>query len=130
MTGEARNISFAVNRAFPGKDEIPEVFGGRVLNDTVILCDGSKSRNALEDKPAVATTKRVNKANGFRSFIKDRLNSARGVAAIYLSRYNALFANAYAAGHSAVDDIFELMTSQWGSYHTILQTQTENLPSI
>jgi transposase-like protein len=127
VTGEAKNVSLAVNRATPSKEEILNVFGCRVDENTVLLCDGNKSYNALEDKCTIATTKRVNKVNGFHSFIKDRLNSARGVATIYLNRYNALFSKAYASDASVVDDIFELMTSQNGAFKSISHTLSTNL---
>ena len=127
VTGEAKNVSLAVNRATPSKQEILDVFGARVSEDTVVLCDGNQSYNALEDKCTVATTKRINKVNGFHSFIKERLDAARGVATIYLNRYNALFSKVYSADKSVVDDIFELMTSQTGSFHSIAHTQSDNL---
>jgi transposase-like protein len=127
VTGEAKNVSLAVNRATPSKQEILEVFGDRVSETTVVLCDGNQSYGALEDKCTVATTKRINKVNGFHSFIKERLDAARGVATIYLNRYNALFSKVYAADNSVVDDIFSLMTSQSGLSHTISHSQSDHL---
>jgi transposase-like protein len=127
VTGDAKNVSVAVNRATPSKEEILAVFGGRVDENTVLLCDGNKSYNALEDKCTVAATKRVNKVNGFHSFIKQRLDTARGVATIYLNRYNALFSKVYAADAGVIDDIYALMTSQNGSFEPISHTQSANL---
>lgn len=130
VTGEEANVSLAVNRATPSRQEILDVFGDRVSESTVVLCDGNQSYGALEDKCTVATTKRINKVNGFHSFIKGRLDAARGVATIYLNRYNALFAKVYAADKSVVDDIFELMTSQAGTFHSISHTQSDDLLTI
>ena len=130
VTGEAKNVSLAMNRATPSKQEIIDVFGDRVSESTVVLCDGNQSYGALEDKCIVATTKRINKANGFHSFIKERLDAARGVATIYLNRYNALFSKVYAADDSVIDDIFELMTSQSQAFFTISHTQSHDLLSI
>jgi transposase-like protein len=130
VTGEAKNISLAVNRATPSKEEILTVFGDRVSENTVVLCDGNQSYGVLEDKCTVATTKRINKANGFHSFIKERLDSARGVATIYLNRYNALFSKVYSADNSVVDDIYELMTVQSGRFHSISHTQNNNLLTL
>ena len=130
VTGEAKNISLAVNRATPSKQEILDVFGERVSENTVILCDGSQTYGALEDRCTVATTKRINKANGFHSFIKERLDASRGVATIYLNRYNALFSKVYAADKSVVDDIFDLMTAQSGRFYSIAHTQSDHLLAI
>jgi len=127
VTGESKKLSMAVNRATPSKQEILEVFGDRVCEDTVVLCDGNQSYGALEDICTVATTKRINKVNGFHSFIKERLDRSRGVATVYLNRYNALFSKVYAADKSVVDDIFELMTAQSDSFNSIKHTQSVNL---
>jgi len=127
VTGDRKNVSVAINRATPSKQEILDVFGERVDENTVVLCDGNQSYNSLEDKCTVAITKRINKVNGFHSFIKERLDASRGVATIYLNRYNALFAKIYAADKSVVDDIFELMISQTGIFNSISTTQSENL---
>jgi len=130
VTGDGENIANAVNRATPSSEEILEVFGERVSENTVVLCDGNHSYNVLEDKCIVATTKRINKVNGLHSFIKKKLDTMHGVATIYLNRYNALFAKIYASEKSVEDDIFELMTSPNGSFTTIANTQSSNLLNI
>jgi transposase-like protein len=127
VTSEGGNVAVSVNRASPSGQEILNVFGERVNADTVALCDGKLSYNALVDKCTVAVTQRINKVNGFHSFIKKRLEKARGVATIYLNRYNALFSKVYASDKSVVDDIFALMSSQTGSFKTISYTQSVNL---
>ena len=127
VTGGGENVAVAANRATPSSQEILGVYGDRVSDGTVVLCDGNTSYNVLEDKCTVATTKRINKVNGFHSFIKHRLDAMRGVATIYLNRYNALFSKAYAADDSLVDEIFQLLTSQKGSFNTIVTTQSANL---
>jgi len=123
-------MTASVNRAAPSKDEIEQVFGDKVTADTVILCDGSKRYDVLEDKCTVAHSKRVNKVNGFHSFIKERLNAARGVATIYLSRYNALFSQGFGKQDAATDKIYTLMTSRNGSFADIPTVKNEGLLSL
>jgi transposase-like protein len=130
VTGDGENVAKAVNRAIPSSQEILDVFGERVVEDTVVLCDGNQSYNVLDDICTVATAKRINKVNGFHSFMKNRLNAMRGVATIYLNRYNALFAKLYAADNSIADEIYELMTSVPASFKTIAQIKSDNLLSI
>jgi transposase-like protein len=130
VTGTGEQVAVAVNRASPDSQEILDVFGNRVNKDTVILCDGKQSYNALDDKCTVAVTKRINKVNGFHSFIKERLDAMRGVATIYLNRYNALFSKIYAADKSVVDDIFNMMVFAKGSANTIAHTQSVNLLNL
>ena len=127
VTENNKSMSVAVNRATPSKEEILEVFGDRVSEDTLILCDGTKSYDVLEDKCRVATAKKTNKVNGFHSFIKERNRSARGFATIYLNRYNALFSKIFANRDTVVDDIFKLMTAQNGTFSSIANTKSENL---
>jgi transposase-like protein len=130
VTGAGEQIAVATNRASPDSEEIFDVFANRVNEDTVILCDGKQSYNVLDDKCTVAVTKRINKVNGFHSFIKGRLDAMRGVATVYLNRYNALFSKIYDADNSVVDDIFDLMTSSNGGSNTIAYTQTANLLNL
>jgi transposase-like protein len=130
VTGVGEQVAVAVNRASPDSQEILDVFGKRVNKDTVILCDGKQSYNVLDDKCTVAVTKRINKVNGFHSFIKEKLDAMRGVATIYLNRYNALFSKIYSADKSVVDEIYELMVSTNGSVNTIAHTQTVNLLDV
>lgn len=120
----------AVNRATPSKAEIAQVFGDKVTTDTVILCDGNKNYDILEEKCTVAHSKRVNRVNGFHSFIKARLLASRGVATIYLNRYNALFSQIFGKQDSAVNKIFELMTSRDNSFSDIATVKSNNLLNI
>lgn len=119
-----------VNRATPSKKEIVQVFGDKVSADTIILCDGNNCYDALEDKCTVAHTNRVNRVNGFHSFIKERLLAARGVATVYLNRYNALFSWIYSNQDSATNKIFEMMTSRDGSFSDISTVKSQNLLDI
>jgi transposase-like protein len=80
VTENNQSLSVAVSRATPSKEEILEVFGSRVDEDTLILCEGNKSYDVLETRCRVATSKSVNKVNGFHSFIKERNLRARGFA--------------------------------------------------
>lgn len=127
VSGDGGNVAVAVNRASPSGEEILTVFGDRVSESTVVLCDGKQSYNALDGKCIVATTKRINKVNGLHSFIKQRIDAARGVATVYLNRYNALFSKIYAADKSVVDDIFDIMTSRNGKCVSISASQSHNL---
>lgn len=120
-------MTAAINRAAPSKEEIEQVFGGRVSADTIILCDGSKQYDVLESKCTVAHTNRVNKVNGFHSFIKERLLAARGVATIYLNRYNALFSHVFGKQDSVTDKIYELMTARNGSFSDISTVKSQKL---
>lgn len=125
-----RCTTSAVNRATPSKAEIALVFGDKVSADTVILCDGSNRYDVLEDKCTVAHSKRINRVNGFHSFIKERLLAARGVATVYLNRYNALFSHIFSKQDSAADKIFELMTSRGGLFSDIATVKSQNLLNI
>ena len=120
-------MTAAVNRAAPSKEEIERVFGDKVTADTVILCDGSKQYDVLDGKCTVAHTNRVNKVNGFHSFIKERLLAARGVATIYLNRYNALFSSVFGKQDSVTDKIYELMTTRSGSFSNISTVKSQQL---
>jgi len=131
VTGENDKVAIAINRASPDSQEILDVFGERVNENTVILCDGKQSYNVLDEKCTVAVARRINKVNGFHSFIKEKLDSMRGVATIYLNRYNALFSKIYSADKSTVvDDIYRLMVSRSDSFNTIAYTQSANLLEI
>jgi len=123
-------MAAAVNRAAPSKDEIEQVFGKRVTADTVILCDGSKQYDVLEDKCTVAHTKRINRVNGFHSFIKERLDAARGVATIYLNRYNTWFSQIYGDQDAAVNKIYALMTARNGSFSDIATVKSQSLLTL
>jgi transposase-like protein len=130
VDADNRCTAAAVNRATPSKEEIAQVFADKVTPETVILCDGSKNYDILEDKCTVAHTTRVNKVNGFHSFIKQRLDGARGVATIYLNRYNALFAQIFGKQDSATDKIYALMTSRDNSFSSISAVKSKNLLTI
>ena len=130
VNGDNKCGATSVNRASPSKAKILEVFADRIVDDTVILCDGNENYDVLEEKCTVAHTKRINKVNGFHSHIKERLDSMRGVSTIYLNRYNALFTKRYAADKSAIDEIYELMTSDSSAFNTIAHTQSANLLNV
>lgn len=127
VNGEGRSMAVAINRASPSGKELLDVFGDRIEESTVVLCDGKQSYNALEDKCTVAVTKRINKVNGFHSFIKQKLDAMRGVATVYLNRYNAFLSKIFAADQSVVDDIFHMMTSRNGKVVSIVASQSDNL---
>lgn len=130
VDGDNKCTATAVNRATPSKAEIEQVFGDKVSTNTVIICDGNKNYDVLEEKCTVAHSKRVNKVNGFHSFIKERLLAARGVATIYLNRYNALFSQVFGKHNTVTDKIFELMTTRGNSFSTIELIKSKNLLNI
>jgi len=130
VTSSNKNMSVAINRATPSKEEILEIFGDKVDDDTLILCDGNQNYDILEEKCSVATSKRINKVNGFHSFIKERNDRARGFATVYLNRYNALFSKVYSNRDKAADEIYELMTNRNNSNSTISKVKSENLLSL
>ena len=66
----------------------------------------------------------------FHSFMKERLDAMRGVATLYLNRYNALFSKIYASDKSIIDEIYKLMISNGGTNNTIAHTQSVNLLNI
>ena len=111
VNGDGKCVAMSVNRATPSKAELAQVFDSRITDDSVILCDGNKNYDVFEQKCTVAHMKSLNKINNFHSFIKERIRAARGVATIYLNRYNALFSKIFGSQETAVDKIYELMTS-------------------
>ncbi|MDR3186633.1 MAG: hypothetical protein LBU04_07575, partial [Christensenellaceae bacterium] len=122
------STAIAVNRAVPSKEEIIKVYGNKVANDMVLLCDGNKVYEALDEKCIVAHKTRINRANSFHSFIKERLRHYRGVATIYLNRYNALFSEIFAKEYDTlVNKIFSLITIRTGSFLPSKKLSTKNL---
>lgn len=98
-------IAETLNRAKPSSQELQSVFGGHISEGILVLCDGLRSYQSLEET-AGCTVKDVNSESGtafynlntvnaFHSFIKKRYEFYRGVATKYLNRYNALFSAAY-----------------------------------
>jgi len=140
---DGRAIATSVNRATAGKDDIEQVFGRHVGNTTVILSDGAKGYNVLEETGlcSVLNAKNeitnksdnfynINTVNGFHSFIKERNRCARGFATKYLNRYNALFSKIYRTTKAVVDDVYELFADMDNRYVTIRTSQTQGLLRI
>ncbi|MDR3134543.1 MAG: IS1595 family transposase [Deltaproteobacteria bacterium] len=130
VDGDNNCAALAVNRATPSKAEIKQFFEDKVSEDTVILCDGSDKYDVLEEICTVGHSKRINRVNGFHSFIKGRLLGARGVATAYLNRYNSLFSNIYGKEDSVADKVFELMFSRDHSFSAIDAVKSQNLLTI
>jgi transposase-like protein len=130
VTGTGKSVAVAVNRANPSKEEICQVFDEKIVEDTVILCDGNANYDVLSEKCQVAHSKRINKVNGFHSFIKERNRKYRGVATIYLNRYNALFSVVFANVESAVKEILDIMTSRNNSHFSISCIKSNNLLNV
>jgi hypothetical protein len=130
VDGDNNCTALAANRATPSEAEFRQVFEDKVSADTVILRDGSDKHDVLEDKRAVAHSKRINRVNGFHGFIKGGLPEARGVAAVCLNRHESLFAIAYGKKDSAADNVIELMFSRDRSFSTIDAMKLRNLLTI
>ena len=131
--------SRTVTRATPGKNDIVTVFAGRIGKESLILCDGAKSYNALGESCGCPVLNvdgekgfaHVNTANGFHSFIKDRYNQYRGVATKYLNRYNALFSKAFRNGENLVDRIYNILCSNdVPRHHSVQDVKALNLLDI
>lgn len=131
-TGENNEcMATTVNRAKPSKAEIEEVFGDKVTEDTVIVCDGEQNYDVLGDICTVAHANRINKANGFHSFIKSRMKGYHGVATKYLNRYNILMAEIYTKDVSTlVDEIYNILIAQNGTYLSDADIKTHNLLTV
>jgi transposase-like protein len=130
ISGSGRPAAVAANRATPSKEELFGIFGDKIVDDTVILCDGNRSYDVLGDRCTVAHTERVNKVNGFHSFIKERNRKARGFATIYLNKYNALFSAIFANPETAIKEICELMTERSHKFNPISCVKSENLLNL
>jgi len=131
--------SRTVTRATPGKNDVKAVFEGRIGKESLILCDGAKSYNALGESCGCSVMHvggnkgfaHVNTANNFHSFIKDRYNKYRGVATKYLNRYNALFSNAFRDNNDLVDRIYAMLCSNdIPRHHSVHDVKTANLLRI
>jgi transposase-like protein len=129
-------FSTAINRATPGKEEILDVFGNMVTTDTLLLCDGSKNYEILSKtgkcvtaniNPDNAGLNNINAVNGYHSFIKERNRNARGFATKYLNRYNSLFSTIFRGSDNVVDEVYNLISSNSGSFTTISASQSVNL---
>lgn len=100
--GEA--VVKTANRAKPSGEELLSVFNGHIENGTLLLTDGLRGYNVLENL-ADCTVKNVenesssfyhlNSVNSLHSYIKERYKYYRGVATKYINRYGALFSIAY-----------------------------------
>jgi len=106
------------------------VFQDKIVEDTVILCDGNRNYDVLQEVCTVAHTDRVNKVNGFHSFIKERNRKARGFATIYLNRYNALFGLTYANPEAAVQEILAMMTARNHNFASISWVRENSLLAL
>lgn len=129
IRSDGKCIAESVNRATPSKDEIEQVFGNRLEEDTILLADGNKSYNTLKDRCTLIRTgtEDLVKINRFHSFIKERIAKYRGVSTIYLNRYAVLFSEIFGNTDVAEKKIFELMTSRNNSFTTLDKIYSEGL---
>jgi transposase-like protein len=127
VNSEGGALAVSVNRASPSKEELVEVFGSRIVEDTVILCDGNKNYDVFEDDCTVAHVNRTNKVNALHSSIKKRLLAACGVATKFLNRYCSLFSFVFGNAEDAADKIFELVTACDDSFWTSAKVESIGL---
>jgi transposase-like protein len=141
---DGQAYSRAVTRATPGKEDVITVFGNRMGQEVLILCDGATSYAALGEScecpvqnVSVDGAKsgrgfyNINTANGFHSFIKDRYNQYRGVATKYLNRYNTLFSKAFRNSDDLADKIYNILTSNDSQrFHSVSDVKALNLLNI
>jgi transposase-like protein len=133
-------LARTVNRATPSALEVSEVFGGRIEDGSLVLTDGARSYNVLEElcKVDIANVNtdenkerhflHINSANAFHSFIKERYDGYRGVATKYLNRYNALFSRIFRGDTDIIDDIYNaLCSNKVNSFYSIEQVKLYNL---
>ena len=128
-TSTGKIIATAVNRASPSKEEIEQVFAGRIEDDTLLLADGNKSYSVLKDRCIVIKTDEEDRTriNHFHSFIKERNRNARGFATKNLNRYAALFAQIFGNQEAACGKIFELLKNRNNSFASIADLKCKNL---
>jgi hypothetical protein len=84
------NVAAAASRVTPSTGEIAQVFGGRIESGTLVLTDGNKPYQTLENecqcevislqREEFAPSGNINTANAFHSFTKGRLGEMRGVS--------------------------------------------------
>ena len=129
----------SVTRATPSKNDITSVFEGRIEEESLILCDGAKSYNALGESCGCSVMNvdedkkfaHVNTANSFHSFIKQWYGQLRGVATKYLNRYNALFSGAFRNSENLVDKIYNILCSNdVQRHHRVNDVKSLNLLDI
>jgi len=129
VTSTGGVIAKAVNRATPSKEEIEQVFGSRIEDDTLLLADGNKSYNTLKDRCIVIKTDEDDRTriNRFHSFIKERNARARGFATKHLNRYAALFSTVFGNQNDAPRKIYELLRSRNNKFMSINDVLHKNL---
>ena len=140
--GEA--LAATANRAKPSARELLSIFEGHIADGTLALCDGLRSYHAF---PGIAdcTVKdcngpemegscfyNLNTVNGFHSFIKKRYHFYRGVASIYINRYNALFSTTYRNAETMIRRLTEtvLAVTCTNYYHSNKDVRTVRLLAI
>lgn len=134
---EGNAVAVAVNRAMARKEDIDLVFGERVDESTLILSDGAKGYNVLNEKCEVQVVEKnsggfynINTINSYHSFIKDRNRKARGFATKYLNRYNSLFSMVFRKTNNIANQIFDLLCDMNNRYLTSNDSQTMKLLEI
>lgn len=130
-------IAVAVNRANAGKQDIDEVFGERVSDQTLLLSDGAKAYSVLDEKCKTHDIEKenggfynINTVNSYHSFIKERNRNARGFATKYINRYNSLFSKIFRKGESIADQIYDLLCDMNDRYQPAIKLKTKNLLMI
>ena len=123
-------VSLAVNRSTASSQDLINVFGKHIKEDSLILYDGAKSYMKLGSEckcgindvfdpihEEVGDSKfyNINTVNSFHSQIKLRIEREyRGVATKYLNRYNALVTLLFRNDGDLVEEVYKLVTSREG----------------
>jgi transposase-like protein len=135
------SYSQTVTRSAPSKLDLEMAFNGHIGDAALIMCDGDKSYNALNErfKSTVINVSEenrggfthINTVNNFHRLIKDRYNNYRGVATKYLNRYNALFSILFRSGADLADKIYEILRPKnIQRHHNINDVKSLNLLDI
>lgn len=134
-------VSVAVGRSVPEGADIAYVFGKRLDEQTLVLCDGAKSYNILSfdgkcEVAAVPSGKdvktdsfyNINTVNNFHGHIQERYRSYRGVATKYLNRYGILFAKSFKCSEHTVNELCKLlMSTNVSRFNSIDSVTSKNL---
>ncbi|MDR1220971.1 MAG: transposase [Treponema sp.] len=128
--------SRATGRGISCKEGILAAFLEKIKSGALMVCDGTKSYGVLEERQVCSTAAtgpegfhKINEANGYHRFIKERNQRARGFATKYLNRYNALFSQVFRGDALPTDEIFKMLADRSGRYRTISARELKTCPT-
>lgn len=122
-------IATPVKRTAISGDDLVNVFGNKVTEDTVIICDNCKKYNKLIPHCLVShDKKRINMVNSFHSYMKSMLvKNAHGVATKYLNRYVSLYRQVFGHSAEALQQILDIVKERDDRFVSIEALRTHNL---